>query len=28
VIYEDEVLAGMVVVDDILEDLIGKRRTK
>jgi flagellar motility protein MotE (MotC chaperone)/sporulation protein YlmC with PRC-barrel domain len=28
VIYDDEVLAGMVVVDDILEDLIGKRRTK
>ncbi len=28
VIYEDDVLAGMVVVDDILEDLIGKRRTK
>ena len=28
VIYENEVLAGMVVVDDILEDLIGKRRTK
>jgi Mg/Co/Ni transporter MgtE len=28
VIYENNVLAGMVVVDDILEDLIGKRRTK
>ena len=28
VIYENGVLAGMVVVDDILEDLIGKRRTK
>ena len=25
--YENEVLAGMVVVDDILDDLIGKRRT-
>lgn len=28
VIYDNDVLAGMVVVDDILEDLIGKRRTK
>ena len=28
VIYEDGTLAGMVVVDDIIEDLIGKRRTK
>lgn len=28
VIYENDVLAGMVVVDDILYDLIGERRTK
>lgn len=28
VVYENDELAGMVVVDDILEDLMGKRRTK